>query len=172
MAKKIEEVGTTETVVEKKKKKFASDDGIMCHSIFQGKLFVEGKKSGNFYEFESYGASYEIEYQDMVYLARTKSPFLFAPYIIIDDDDFIEEFVQLKKFYDESYTTNDLYNILNMPVKSMISAINALPESAKNTLKNIASTMIADGSIDSIKRVKALDEVFETDLEFLSTLFK
>ena len=157
--------------VVKKRRKFDAEDGILCHSITQGKLFVEGKKSGNIYEFEAYGVDMEIEYQDLAYLARVKSDMIFAPYLVIDDDDFIEEFIQVKKFYDESYTMNDLQNILNLPVKNMVSAIAALPESAKSTLKNIASTMISDGSMDSVKRIKALDEVFETDLEFLSTLF-
>ena len=53
----------------------------------------------------------------------------------------------------------------------MIETIKALPPGAASSLKNIASTAIVNGTLDSVKKIRALDEYYGTELNLLASLF-
>lgn len=154
------------------KKEFKAEDGIECRSVTVGGLVLEGVKSNDLYRWTEYGDITEVEYRDLASLVRSKSPYIFYPYFVIDDEDFVNEFPQLKQFYDESYTVDDLEQVLRMPVNQMIEQIKVLPNGAKETLKNIASTKISTGELDSVRIIKALDDYFGTELNLLASMFQ
>lgn len=164
-----EEVSEKRTVV-KKKKKFAEDDGILCRSVTPGKLIMIGNKTGMKYIWNDYGHEYEVEYRDLVIAVRTRSKFVFGPMFIIEDEDFINEFDLVKKFYDNSYNTADLQKILGLPVEDMEKAITALPPEAKKSFKTVASTAVREGSLDSLAKIKVLDEIFGIELKLLAEM--
>ena len=93
---------------------------------------------------------------------------MFSPLFIIEDEDFIEAFPQLKKFYTENYTIQDLESILRLPEKKMIEEVSALPKTAIESLKVIAASAITDGTLDSVRKIKALDELFGTNLNLIA----
>lgn len=156
----------------KAKRKFDPEDGILCRSVTVGGLCLTGIKSGMFYRWTEYGDETEVEYRDLAGMVRTKSPYIYNPQFVIDDEDFIAEFPQLQKFYEDSYTITDLESILSLPVQDMIANIEQLPGGAKETIKNIASSQIADGRLDSVRKIKALDDIFGTELNLLASLFE
>lgn len=176
-AKRMQEEETKAPVIaeqkqEKPKKKFDSDEGVICRSVTVGGLSMPGVKSGNHYRWTEYGDTTEVEYKDLASLVRSKSQYIFNPYFVIEDEDFIAEFPQLKQFYDESYTIEDLEALLALSVNDMVANIETLPNGAKETLKNIASTQIGNGKLDSVKKIKALDNIFGTELNLLASLFE
>lgn len=162
-----EEIEDTPVV---KKKKFSQNDYIPCTSITAGGLSVTCK-SGNYYEFKNYGYECEIEYRDLVALIRKRSEHIFLPRFIINDDDFLLEFPQVKHAYEEMYTTTDLRDILSLPIPQMKSAIQNLPEALYPTLRSLAATDVANGKIDSVKKIRVLTEIFGSDFNLLSELF-
>lgn len=153
-----------------KKKTFDPSEGIECRSVVTGQLFLEGFKTKMPYQWTNYGDVVEVEYRDLQALVQQKSGYVFNPFFIIDNEDFVEEFPFLKKFYEQNYTVKELNAILQHPVEQMISEINALPKSAVNTLMKIASNQVALGQIDSVRKIKALDEIFDTDLNLISEI--
>lgn len=152
----------------KQKKVFKQDEGIPCRSVTQGGLYLEGAKSKMLYEWVEYGDITEVEYADLAAMVRTKSTYIFAPWFVIDDEDFIEEFPMLKKFYTENYSLNDLATILSYPADRMIDEIRALPKTAVESLKVLAATSVTDGTLDSVTKIKALDDLFGTKLSILA----
>lgn len=170
--------GTSENVIDnvveketkKTAKKYSDGDFIMCHSVIAGGLNVNCRSS-NHYEFSKYGGECEIEYRDLVDLIHKHSDHIFKPRFIIDDDDFIEEFPQLKKFYKELYTVTDLKEILSLPNNVMKQNIAIMPDEAKDTLKKLAATMVGSGEIDSISKVRVLTDIFGANFNLLSELF-
>ena len=168
-APKVEETKVVEEpiVVEKPKKEFRETDGILCRSVTPGGLYMVGKKTGMMYEWNNYGDEYEVEYRDLVIAVRTRSDFVFGPLFIIEDQDFIDEFPLVKKFYDESYNDTDLMNIIMMPTDEMKDAILALPPRAKDNIKSIASTAVANKTLDSLEKIRVLDELFDVNLKVL-----
>lgn len=160
----------TENTVTSEKKVFAQDDGIMCRSVTVGDLWYDGPKSHITYNWVDYGDENEVEYRDLAASVRSRSKYIYGPHFVIEDEDFIAEFPQLKKFYEEQYTVDDLMGVLKLSIPDMVATIETLPSSAVNSLKSIASTQVANGQLDSVRKIKALDEIFGTELDLLSSL--
>lgn len=150
------------------KKVFNADDGVICRSVTQGGLFMEGPKTHMHYEWVQYGDITEVEYSDLAALVRVKSTYVFGPWFMIDDEDFIEEFPQLKKFYTENYTLSDLETILSYPTDRMMDEVKSLPKTAAESLKVMSASAISDGTLDSVAKIKALDDFFGTNLSLLA----
>ena len=153
------------------KRVFKADDGILCRSVTQGKLFVDGMKTGMKYMFPDYDGEAEIEYRDLVALVRARDKSVFNPRFIIMDEDFINEYPTLKQFYDTHFSTTNIVEILDMPEYQMKQEIAKLPKGAVDSLKSMAANKVVTGEIDSIRKIKALDEAFGTDLSLLNELF-
>ena len=165
------EVQTAEEKVITEKRKFEKDDLIPCRSITVGALYLDGIKSKNPYSWYDYGDITDVEYQDLAVMVRSKANgYIYGPLFVIEDDDFINEFPMLKKFYDDQYTVKELEGVLKLPINDMRATIMNLPKGAKESLKNIASTQVVNGTLDSVKKIKALDELFGTELDLLSSI--
>lgn len=167
----VEEVETAATVEKKAPKKFAADEGVDCESITTGELGLIGHKTHINYRWADRGDVTQVEYQDLVAAVRSNATHIFKPLFIIRDDDFIAQFPQVAKAYDAMYTVKDLRDVLRMPVGQMKTVVKSLPDGAKESLKTLAATMINNGSLDSIQKVKALDEIFDTKLMLLTELY-
>lgn len=166
------EVKTEEKIEEpvKEKRVFKDSEFILCQSATYGGLNVTGQ-SGNLYEFKDYGATCEINYRDLVYLIRKGSDHVFLPRFLILDDDLLEEFPTIKRSYEKMYTREDLLSILDMPTPRMRAAIAELPEASSEVLCKMIGSEIASGRLDSISKVRALSEIYNSDFNLLSDLF-
>lgn len=149
----------------KKVKTFNQEDSIPCRSLVSGPLYITGIRSGIPYTWADYDDVQDVEYRDLIYMVRsTGDKNIYNPRIIIEDEDFIEQNKQLKGLYDSLYSTGDLRDIINLPVKQMTDAIKKLPSGARESFKGIVSTMIDAHQLDSVSKIKAIDEIFGTRL--------
>jgi hypothetical protein len=167
-AKKAKEA-EVETVT-KEKKVYTDSDYILCRSVWAGGLNITCR-SGNTYEFKDYGAECEINYRDLISLIRKGSDHVFLPRFIILDDDLLEDFPAVQRTYETMYTREDLVSILALPISQMKAAIAELPKATQDALCKMISTEIASGRLDSISKVRALSEIFDSDFNLLSELF-
>lgn len=162
----------TEKVVKKKPRKYEATDGIPCRSITSGGLYMEGIKSHILYEWADDGDVTEVEYQDLVAAIRSNVSYIHKPYFIIEDEDVISQFPQINKIYESMYSIKDLRDVLtDLSPRDMKATILTLPEGAKESIKHIASQMISNGSLDSVQKIKFLDEIFDTRLMLMTELF-
>ena len=51
----------------------------------------------------------------------------------------------------------------------MVGKIKELPVNAQNNLKTLAASAIERGTIDSIRKIRALDELWGTQFDFFSS---
>ena len=171
-----EKIKVEKPVVEKKvevktPKKFEAMDGVLCRSIVDGVLVMEGIKSKNFYKWADANDVAEVEYQDLVSAVRSNTSYVFAPHFIIEDEDFLEQFPQVQKVYDSMYTTADLKEILKLPVTSMMKEIESLPSGSKDNLREVAGKMVLNGQLDSVQKIKALDNFYKTNFLITTNLY-
>lgn len=144
---------------------FNPEDTIPCRSIVSGGLYIEGSRSHILYSWADCGDVEDVEYRDLIYLVRTRANAnIYSPRIIIEDEDFINQNKSVKDFYDSMYDTSDLNQILLLPISQMKAEIANLPIGAKESIKGIAATMIDSHVFDSVQRIKALDEIFGTNM--------
>lgn len=154
----------TEATPAVKTKKFSNEDRIPCFSITSGKYLFVGDKSGDLYRWLNDGDVVDVRYDDLVAAVRTRKPAVFKPRFIIKDKDFIAQFSQVKDLYDSLYSLEDLRSILTLPADKMKTVINSLPEGAKESLRDMAMSAIDSGNLDSVQRVRVLDEIYGTNM--------
>ena len=168
----VKEVAKTEKEVKVEAKKFKDTDPIRCVSITAGELGMLGIKSGINYTWAGRGDETDVEYQDLVAAIRSGKKHISAPYFIIQDDDFLTQFPQVAETYSSMLSYKDLKDILNLDANSMKKVINELPSGAKESIKNIASSQISKGLLDSVQKIKILDEIFDTKFMLMTELYK
>lgn len=176
--KKNEEVQIEEkqvVTVEKRKeqRKFDASDLIPCTSIVEGQLIMVGRRTGTMYSWFGSGETIDVEYQDLsAEILSRNSMYIYSPLIIIEDEDVLSAHKSVKEVYEKMYSVKDLNDILKMPIGQMKKVISNLPVGVKDNLKILAATNIQNGSLDSIKKINALDEIFGTQLITESELFR
>ena len=158
-----------ETVNEFQKKeprKFAQDDMILCKSVTYGELLLPGKKSKLLYIWSNYGDTTEVEFQDLQALRSTRSAYLMNPYFVIEDEELLEQWPELKNLYDK-VAALDVDNLFNLPINQFKKKLRDIPIGFKDSIKNIAGEKIRNGSLDSIAKINALDEILGTELKLM-----
>ena len=169
--KNVKAVAEDEVIVETKPaakkapRKFAQDDLIMCRSVTYGELLLPGKKSKLLYTFANYGDCTEIEFQDLQALRSTRSKYLNAPLFVIEDEELIDQWPEFKSLY-EKVAALDVDQLFALPKNQFEKQLRNLPVGFKDAIKNIASAKIMDGSLDSLSKINAIDEILGTDLKF------
>ena len=157
-----------ETKVEPKR--FAQDDLIPCKSITAGELLMVGERTKMLYRWADADDIQDVEYQDLIYATRSNSGFVFKPRFIIMDNDFVAQNPKVKERYDTMYTNKELRDIIMLSPKEIKKIVPTLPEGVKESLKSMASTMIDNGVLDSVARIKVLDELFDTNMMLKTNL--
>jgi hypothetical protein len=159
------EVTTESKATKKAPRKFAPDDLIVCRSITFGELLLTGKKSKLLYSWANYGDTTEVEYQDLQALKSTRSSYLFKPRFIIEDEDLVEQWG--KDFGDVYKNIEDIdaEDLLKLPVAQLRSKLKKASKGVQLAVKNIAGDKILNGSLDSLAKIKAIDEILGTDLK-------
>lgn len=161
-----EKVVANETKTSKKTaRKFAPDDLIVCRSITFGELLLTGKKSKLLYSWANYGDTTEVEFQDLQALKSTRSSYLFKPRFIIEDEDLVEQWG--KDFGDiyKNIEDVDAEDLLKLPVAQLRSKLKKASKGVQLAVKNIAGDKILNGSLDSLAKIRAIDEILGTDLK-------
>lgn len=151
-------------VTKTEKKSFNDTDKIPCVSITVGKLLMIGQKSGNVYRWTNMGEIEEVEYRDLMAEVRATSSFVFEPRFIVQDDDFLAQNDTLLVKYGQLYTPADIEKVLTFPAEQLKATIKSMPLGAQNAVKDLANRKITSGELDSVQRVKALDEFFGTNM--------
>lgn len=152
--------------VEKKKPKtFSQSDPILCRSVTPGWLGVSGK-SGMYYVFSNYGDEAEIEYGDLFALKNKHSRYIYDPLFVIEDEELLENprWKDIAEFYsDKVYGMDDINIVLNKPITSFKSTLKTLPKGLLKAVTVEVAKRIEEGTFDSLKKIKILDEVCGTD---------
>lgn len=149
----------------KSQRKYAPDELITCRSITFGELLLTGAKSRLLYSWANYGDTTEVEYQDLQALKSTRSSYLFKPRFIIEDEELAAQWG--KDFTDmyKNIVDVDVEDMFKLPVAQFKAKLKKAPRGVQQAVKNIAGEKILNGSLDSLAKIKAIDEILGTDLK-------
>lgn len=169
------EVTNVETVVENvieepkkatskpRSRKFNPTDIIPCRSVCYGELILEGYKTKMIYTWANAGDSTDVEFQDLQALQSRKSKFLTDPLFIIEDEDLVEYWGSVLKPVYEKIENDNIEEILSLSPSELKKKLKTLPNGIKDSVKSMTAAKIMNGELDSINRIKAIDEVLGTD---------
>ncbi len=163
------EVITEESVEQEVKKptprKYAPDDLIPCRSVTYGELLLSAPKSKLMYVWANYNDVTEVEFQDLQALKSTRSNYLFRPRIVIEDEELVEQWSKDFKDMYSKITHVDVEEIFDLPLGKFKTALKNAPKGVQQAVKNIAGEKIMNGSLDSLAKIKAIDDILGTDLK-------
>ena len=148
-------------------KTFAPTDDISCVSVTAGELILIGKKTGNLYRWSNYGDSTMVEFQDLRAETRNaNSKYIYSPLMMIEDEEVLAlpEFANVADSYKNAITIEEIDSFFDLPVQQFASTLKRLPNGIKNTIKSIAADRLESGNLDSLSKIKVLDEVLGTEL--------
>ena len=146
-------------------RKYAPDDLIPCRSITYGELLMTGTKSKLMYVWANYNDVTEVEFQDLQALKSTRSSYLFRPRFVIEDEELVEEWGKDFKDMYSKIVSVDVEEMFNLPLGKFKAALKNAPKGVQQAVKNIAGEKIMNGSLDSLAKIKAIDEILNTDLK-------
>ena len=163
------EVITEESAEQEVKKptprKYAPDDLIPCRSVTYGELLLSAPKSKLMYVWANYNDVTEVEFQDLQALKSTRSNYLFRPRIVIEDEELVEQWSKDFKDMYSKITHVDVEEIFDLPLGKFKTALKNAPKGVQQAVKNIAGEKIMNGSLDSLAKIKAIDDILGTDLK-------
>lgn len=150
---------------QKEARKYAPDDMIPCRSITYGELLLTGAKTKFLYTWANYGDVTEMYFQDLQALKSTRSSYLFKPRFIIEDEELVEQWKgDLGQMYDDIIAI-DVEAMFKLPVSQLKAKLKKAPSGIQQAVKNLAGEKIMNGSLDSLAKIKAIDEVLGTQLK-------
>jgi len=153
-------------VTKKKAPKFELTDLILCKSVTGGELLFPSKKTGMLYVWSNFGDTCEVEYQDLRALKSTRSPYLYRPLFIIEDEDLVELWSKdLLPIYTKFAGLEDIDDFFNLPVDEFERKLREVPVGVQGAIKTFASEKIQNGTFDSNNKINILDEILGTDLK-------
>ena len=153
-------------IVKTEPKKFSPDELITCRSVTYGTLLGEGRKTKMLYTWSGYGDEVEVEYQDLLSWKSTKSQYLYAPHFVIENDELLEQWKDVREIHDKVKQI-DCDKFFDLPPEKLRIVLMNLPDGYKITVRNMANAKITNGELDSIAKIKVIDEIFGTDLKSL-----
>lgn len=142
---------------------YESTDMISCKSVTNGLLRYIGKKTGDLYEWSGYGDITNVAYGDLLSLKAGKSGFLYKPWFVIVDEDAIEQ-LNLTDLYATFADYEDIDEFLELPADKFRTKLMNAPEGFKDTVARTAASQIKNGQLDSVIKIKIIDDVLGTSL--------
>ena len=154
--------------VKKEFKKYAPTDRITCRSVTGGGLILIGIKSQLQYEWEDYGDTTEVEFQDLQALQSRKSGFLVKPRFIIEDEELVEQWSSMLKPIYDKINNQDIDELFELPFDKFERVLAKMPDGIKDSIKTKTAQKLANDELHDIRIVKVIDKLLGT--EFTATL--
>lgn len=152
----------------KVERNYSPSDLITCRSITQGALIMPGK-SGITYTWSGYGDYASVEYQDLHAWKSRRSNMIYKPHIVIEDDELLQNklWKDVNSIYENMYDISDINEVLNAQPNKFKSILLKSPSGLKKAIAVEVATRLENGTFDSIKKLKIVDEVCGTELSKL-----
>lgn len=173
-AEEVQEVVDEKVVPTEQPREFQKDDLIEVKSVFAGSCTLVGRRSGNVYVWETLGEIQYVEYQDLLAeITNRYSKYIYEPLLLIEDEDVINKNPKLKDLYDAMIDVEDIEDsLLNDSVEELRSILITLPSGLKETVKSVASTLMQDGALYDVRKIRLLDDLYHTALSEQLSLYQ
>ncbi len=138
----------------------APNEEVLVQNGFLGTLTYISKRNGTPLMFNQFGDSDYISFGELQTMRSTQPAFFSNNWILIDDDEILNALGVMKYYENSMKCVEDFYDFFNKPLKQFKAILGKLPSSQKSVLYAIAKEKIANGEIDSLKKIDALEEAF------------
>ena len=130
---------------------------------FNGTLVYKSRRTGEKFVWEAFGDEQEIELQELKNARNASKAFFINNWFLFDDPAIID-WLGVGQYYKNSLSADRFVALFEMPPEEIKTTVKKLSAGQKTSLIFRAKQMIANGEIDSIKTINALEEALGIEL--------
>lgn len=137
---------------------------VPCRSVVVGKLVYKSPKSfGYTVTWNNFGDVEYLELGELIAMRNAYPRFFSEPWIIIDDVDIIK-YLNVEKYYKNIIDVDNIEAVFKQPVDKFIDTLQKVPRGLKHLITHKAIELIKEGKLDSLAKIKAIEQTFNVDL--------
>lgn len=159
----IVETAASKKTIEVEQRKFVPGDMISCRCVRPNKVVFYSTKTDTRYEFGGYGDINEVDYSDLLKLKSSKSPILFQPKILIEDEDLRKQWARdlepVAVEYEGIYETEELFDKTPSEFEAFLRRAS---EGVRNLVKLSTATLIKEEKLTDLRLIRIVDDVLGT----------
>jgi hypothetical protein len=158
------ELETESTRVVAKKSKIKDEDRIVVMNGLTGALVYHSERTNRRWEFTTFGQQDTIEYGELVAMKNRYPRYFTEGWLIVLDKQVQEEF-NLTEMYKNIITPENADTVFKMDVDELDKFVDGLPDGMKTSFVNMAMEKVGDGTLDSSKVRKYIQEKFNFNFD-------
>ena len=158
-AKKTSGTKSQSTAAKRATPKFELTDSVLIRNGFHGPLTIKLPKSGYTIKLQEFGDEDYVEIADLRTLRNSNPKFFKKNWILLEDPDVIA-YLHVNEYYKNVLTTEEIEGLFDLPEKEMVQELKKLSDGQKSTAMYAAMEKIEAGTLDSIGKIKALEDIF------------
>lgn len=136
---------------------------VTVRSGFNGRLVYKSSRTQEKYVWEGFGAEQDMELQELKNAKSAHKAYFERNWFLFDDPEVIH-YLGIERFYASALSFDEFDDLFTKTPDEVKARIAVIPDGQKQSLIYKAKQMIADGAVDSIKMVDALEESLGVEL--------
>ena len=130
---------------------------------FNGRLIYKSSRTQEKFVWERFGAEQDMELQELKNAKSAHKTFFERNWFLFDDPEVIR-YLGVERLYADALNFDDFNELFAKTPDEIRARVATIPEGQKQSLIYKSKQMIADGEIDSIKVINALEESLGVEL--------
>lgn len=130
---------------------------------FQGRLVYKSKRTQEKFEWDAFGDEQDMELQELKNAKNASKSFFLNNWFLIDDPEVLE-YLGVSQYYKYALNFDSFDDLFSKKPNEIKETISHLSVGQKKSVAYRAKQLIADGVIDSIKVINALEESLSIEL--------
>lgn len=147
----------------KVKETLSLHDYVTVRNGFNGKLVYKSRRTGERLIWDEFGSEQEMELQELKNAKNSSRAFFENNWFMIDDPEVIA-FLGVERYYRNSLSYDEFDALFKMSANEIEDRVSVLPGGQKASLIHRAKQKIADGEVDSLRVINALEESLGVEL--------
>lgn len=161
----VETVETVQPIVEEvsapakrkpAKPALTPDTYVTVQNGFAGKLVYKSSHTGERFVWDNFGAEQDMTLQELKNARNSYKSYFENNWFLFNDPDVIE-YLGVQRYYDNSMVFSEFDSVFTLPPEKLSERLSKMPVGQKNSLKYRAARLIAEGKIDSLGVIRALE---------------
>lgn len=136
---------------------------VTVRSGFNGKLIYKSKRTGERLVWDEFGSEQDMELQELRAAKNSSRAFFENNWFMIDDPEVIA-FLGVERYYKNALNCEEFDSLFEESPEEIEKRIASLPSGQKTSLVYRAKQKIADGEVDSMRVINALEKSLGVEL--------
>lgn len=156
----------TEPAEEKKRykpKAFKPDQMVTVRNGFQGELLYKSKKTGEIYKWEEFGSDQDMEISELKSAKSSSKKFFINNWFLFDDPEIVD-YLGVSQYYKYALNAKNFDSLFDCSPDEIEERVTKLSNGQKKSVAYRAKQLIADGVIDSNRKISALEKSLGVEL--------